>query len=200
MEVHPVVPQTRLIQRVVEILNRDGVIVYPTDTCYAIGCSIFSKKAIERIYRMKQYPKNKALSIVCHSITDISRWAMISDTAYRNMKRLMPGPYTFVLPATRELPKTVSDKRKEVGIRIPDNAICQAIVEELGHPLLSAGAGWEDILDSATIPYLIEDEVGKQVELVIDGGVLANEHSTVVRMVDDDIEILREGKGQVDFA
>lgn len=200
MELHPTHPQKRFVDRVVEILNKDGVIVYPTDTCYAIGCSIFSKKAVERIYKLKRFPANKALSIVCTSIADISRYATISDMAYRNMKRLLPGPYTFILSATKEVPKTISEgKRREVGIRIPDNAICQAIVSALGHPLLSAGAGHEDELDSATIPYLIDEEIGRQVELVIDGGVLANEYSTVVRLVDDQVEILRQGKGVVDF-
>lgn len=200
LEVHPTHPQKRLIERIVSVLEKDGVIVYPTDTCYAMGCSIFSKKAVERIYKIKRYPLNKALSIVCTNISDISNYAKISDMAYRNMKRLLPGPYTFILSATKEVPKTISEgKRREVGIRIPNNVICQAIVEALGHPLLSAGAGHEDELDTATIPYMIEDEIGKQVDIVIDGGVLANEFSTVVSLVDDEVTIIRQGKGKVDF-
>ncbi len=154
---------------------------------------------MERIYQLKGYPESKQLSMVCTDISDISKYALISDMAYRNMKRLLPGPYTFILQATKLVPKQLASKKKEVGIRIPNNLICQAIVEALGHPILSAGAGHEDIDDTATVPQWIQDEIGGKVDLVIDGGVLLNDHSTVLRIIDDEVEIVREGKGVVDF-
>ncbi len=199
LEIHPKNPQPRLIQRVVDCLNRDGIVIYPTDTCYGIGCSIFSKKAIEAIYKLKNYPKTKQLSIVCTDISDISRYAFISDLAYRNMHRLLPGPFTWVLPATKQVPKLLHSKRKEVGIRIPKNQICLELVRALGHPLLSAGAGDMDQDLSGGIPYYLHDHYGHQVDLVIDGGVLRDDHSTILRVDDDGIDIVRQGLGQVDF-
>jgi tRNA threonylcarbamoyl adenosine modification protein (Sua5/YciO/YrdC/YwlC family) len=199
LEVHPINPQERLIQQAVEILENDGIIIYPTDTCYGIGCSIFSKKAIERIYHLKHYKKTKQLSIICSDISDISKYAVISDLAYRNMKRLLPGPYTCIMRATKLVPKTLSDKKKEVGIRIPDNSICNAIVEALGHPLLSAGAGPIEDEEMANHPALLHDHFGEQVDMVLDGGVLEGGYSTILRFEGETVEVQREGKGEVDF-
>jgi len=199
LEIHPVNPQDRLIQKVVEVLKADGIIVYPTDTSYGLGCSIFSKRAVDRIYKIRNYDKKKKLSIVCHDIADISRYAYIDDVVYRNMKRLLPGPYTWILKSTKEVPRHLADKRKQIGIRIPDNQICLRIVQELGHPILSAGAGIQEIDLPGSIPYYLEDHYGPQVDLVIDGGVLPDEPSTVLKADDGYIEIVREGLGKVDF-
>ena len=199
LEIHPDHPQNRLINRVVEVLRQDGVIVYPSDTSYGLGCSIFSKKALDRIYRIKQYGKTKKLSIVCKDITDISRYAFINDMAYRNMKRLLPGPYTWILPATKEVPKSLHSKRREIGIRIPNSAICSQIVQELGNPLFFAGAGDPESNISGAEAYYLRDYYGSKVDLVIDGGVLYDEPSTVIRVDDYGVEVVRQGLGTVDF-
>lgn len=199
LEIHPDNPQNRLINRVVEVLRHDGVIVYPSDTSYGLGCSIFSKKALDRIYRIKQYGKTKKLSIICKDITDISRYAFINDIAYRNMKRLLPGPYTWILPATKEVPKVLHSKRREIGIRIPKSPICSQIVEELGNPLFFAGAGDPDSDISGAEAYYLRDYYGSQVDLVIDGGVLYDEPSTVIRADDYGVEVVRQGLGAIDF-
>lgn len=199
LEIHPTNPQNRLIERVVKILRNDGVIVYPSDTSYGLGCSIFSKKALDRIYKIKQYGKTKKLSIICRDITDIAKYAFISDMAYRNMKRLSPGPYTWILPVTKEVPKSLHTNRKEIGIRIPDSNICSKIVEELGNPLFFAGAGNSEESLSGAEAYDLHDHYGSLVDLVIDGGILFDEPSTVIRADDYGIEVVREGLGKIDF-
>jgi tRNA threonylcarbamoyl adenosine modification protein (Sua5/YciO/YrdC/YwlC family) len=192
-------PQPRLLKKIVDCLNNDGIIVYPTDTCYGIGCSIFSKKAVERIFQLKRYPKTKQLSIICTDIADIAKYAVISDFAYRNMKRYYPGPYTSILRATKLVPKTLSSKKKEVGIRIPENDICQAIVEQLGHPLLSAGAGNLEDEELGNDPVILNEHYGNHVDYVVDGGILEGGFSTVLRYDGETVEMVREGKGSVDF-
>jgi len=199
LEIHPVIPQERLISRVVASLERDGVIIFPTDTCYGIGCSIFSKKAIEKIYQIKGFDRKKQLSIVCSDISDISRYAVISDLAYRNMKRLLPGPYTWVLPATKQVPKKLHSKRKEVGIRIPDNRICLELVKKLGHPLLSAGAGERELDLTGVNPYELDAHFGDQVDFILDGGMCKDTYSTVLQVDENGVEIIRQGLGKVDF-
>ena len=140
LKVHPKNPQGRHITHAVETLRNDGVIIYPTDTMYGIGCSVFSKKAIDRIYQIKNQNVTKPFSFVCSDLSHISEYAVVSNPAYRVMKQLVPGPFTFILPASRlkQLPKSLISKRKTVGIRVPDNQISLAIVRELGHPILSA--------------------------------------------------------------
>jgi tRNA threonylcarbamoyl adenosine modification protein (Sua5/YciO/YrdC/YwlC family) len=199
IEVHPKIPQTRKIDQIVDCLNKDGIVIYPTDTCYGMGCSIYSKKAIETIYKLKGYSKKKELSIVCQDIADISKYALISDMAYRNMRRLLPGPYTWILPGTKLVPKVLHGRKKEVGIRIPDNVICKEIVTALGHPLLSAGAGKPEEGLSAAEPWTLHDYYSHQVDMVIDGGVLSDDHSTVISIDGEEVEIIREGLGKVDF-
>ncbi|MCO4781161.1 MAG: threonylcarbamoyl-AMP synthase [Candidatus Cloacimonetes bacterium] len=197
--IHPEKPQERLIQRVVDVLNKGGIIVYPTDTSYGMGCSIYSKKAIEKIYQIRQFDKNKQLSIVCSNLSDASKYANMSGLAYKSMKRLLPGPYTMIMPATKLVPKRLHSKRKEVGIRIPDNAICQAIVSELGHPLLSAGTRIEEVEYTADIPHFIHEEYGNMVDIVIDGGCLQDAYSTMIQFDGDYAEVVRKGLGNVDF-
>src|SRR5437867_13047277 len=140
LKIHPVNPQGRHLARAVEVLNRGGVIVYPTDTVYGIGCSIYNTDAIERVYRIKKQDRGKPFSFICHDLSHISEYARVSNVAFRLMKQLIPGPFTFILPASRlkQLPRSILSHRKTVGIRVPDNSVCRAVVKELGHPILNA--------------------------------------------------------------
>lgn len=187
-------PQGKVIRRAVDILKLGGVIAYPTDTTYGIGCDIFSKKAIERIYQMKRMDRNKPLSFICADLKDISKYAIVTNYAYKAMKKLLPGPFTFVLKATKLVPKIMLTKRKTVGIRVPDNEICISLVRELGHPIITTSASLadEEILSD---PIDIERKFGPWVDLIIDGGVLVSETSTVVDLSEDTPKILRVGKG-----
>ena len=196
LRINPQNPQPRLIKKVVEILNQGGVIAYPTDTVYGFGCSLFNKKGIERIYRIKRSEKNRPFSFICADLKDISLYAKVSNYAYKTMKRLLPGPYTFILEGTRLVPKIMLTKRATAGIRVPDNQICLAMVKELGHPIITTsaqlpeGEGFYD-------PGEIEQKAGKVLDAVIDGGILVSEPSSVIDLTDDQPKILREGKGDV---
>jgi tRNA threonylcarbamoyl adenosine modification protein (Sua5/YciO/YrdC/YwlC family) len=198
IEINPQNPQPRLVQRVAETLRGGGVIAYPTDTTYGIGCSIFNKKALERIYLIKQRERKKPFSFICGDLSEIARYAKVSNYAYKIMKRFLPGPYTFVLPATGVVPDLLLTKQKTVGIRMPDNAICLALVRELGHPLVTTSAnlsGEEPIGD----PLQVEREMGKQLDMVIDGGTLSAEVSSVVALIGDYPEVLRQGIGDTSW-
>lgn len=197
IEIDPNHPQPRHIERAVALLERGELLAYPTDTYYAIGCDLMSKRAVEKLYRLKQRPKNKPLSFLCADLSDASRYARISNFAYRTMRRLVPGPFTFVLPATALTPEVAMTKQKTVGIRIPDAAIPSALVERLGHPLLTTSATFEgETLDD---PREIKDRLGHGLALIIDGGYQVLEPSTVVSLVDDQVEVLRQGKGKIDL-
>lgn len=189
-------PQLRLIRKAVEILQKGGIIVYPTDTVYGLGCDLFNKKGIEKIYDIKKRSKKQPLSFICADLKDISRYARVSDYAYKTMRRLLPGPYTFILEASRLVPKIIMPKRHTTGIRVPDNAICLSLVRELGGPIISTSVKTDrgDILND---PYLIEEKFGHLVDLIIDGGMLLQAQSSVISLVDDQIEIIRTGKGDV---
>src|SRR3990167_7698239 len=189
-------PQHRLIKKVVQILKDGGVIAYPTDTIYGIGCDIFNKKGIEKIYQIKKREKNKPMSFICADLSDISQYAIVSNYAYRIMKRSLPGPYTFILEASSITPKKIMSKKKTVGIRIPDHKICLAVVKELGHPLIttSANISTEEELNN---PDDIEDKLGSSLDLIIDEGPLISEPSTIVDLTGDSPIILREGKGEI---
>jgi tRNA threonylcarbamoyl adenosine modification protein (Sua5/YciO/YrdC/YwlC family) len=196
MSINPQNPQLRLIRRVVEVLGQGGVIGYPTDTIYGIGCDLFNKDAIERIYRLKKHNRNKPLSFICSDLKDIARYARVSNYAYKTMKRLLPGAYTFVLEATKLVPKMVMTKQKTVGIRVPDNAICLALVEELGHPIISTSVYRPDE-ELYSDPREIEDRFGKSLDLVIDGGIIVAEHSSIIDLTDEIPRVIRRGKGDV---
>jgi tRNA threonylcarbamoyl adenosine modification protein (Sua5/YciO/YrdC/YwlC family) len=189
-------PQTRLIRKAVEIMRDGGVIIYPTDTVYGLGCALFNKKGIDKIYEIKRRNRKQPLSFVCADLKDISRYARVSDFAYKTMKRLLPGPYTFVLEASRLVPKVILPKRLATGIRVPDNEICLSLVRELGQPIISTSVTTEDgeILSD---PADIKEKFGKRVDLIIDGGILASQPSSVISLVDDIIEIIRVGHGDV---
>jgi tRNA threonylcarbamoyl adenosine modification protein (Sua5/YciO/YrdC/YwlC family) len=189
-------PQKRLIRKVVDHLEQGGMIVYPTDTIYGLGCDLFNPEAIEKIRRLKKMDGKKPLSFICSDLKDISRYAYVSNYAYKIMKRLLPGAYTFILKATKLVPKIAQTKQKTVGIRIPDNKICLALVKELGHPIVSTSVSkpGEGLYND---PAEIEERFGKQIDLVIDGGVIVAEHSSIIDLTDDFPKVIRVGKGDV---
>ena len=183
-------PQQRLINRVCEVLEDGGLIVYPTDTFYGIGCNLFNKRGIQLIYRLKNRPLKKPFSFLCDSLKEVSRYALVSNYAYKTMKRLLPGPYTFILEGTRLVPKIMLTRRKTVGIRVPDNKICLDIIRTFGRPIISTSAVFDD-------PQSIEEAYGSFLDVIIDGGVLYQSPSSVVSLIDDIPEVIREGKGDV---
>lgn len=196
--VNPRNPQRRFIRKVVEILKEGGVIGYPTDTIYGVGCDLFNPEAVKKIHRLKKMEGNKPLSFICSDLKDISQYAYVSNYAYKMMKRLLPGAYTFILRATKLVPKIAMTRQKTVGIRIPDNRICLALVKELGHPIISTSVYKPDE-SLYNDPNEIEERFGKQLNLVIDGGVIVAEHSSVIDLSDDIPKVIRKGKGDVSF-
>lgn len=196
LAINPYNPQARLVAKVVETLEKGGIIAYPTDTTYGLGCSIFNKKGIERIYLIKQREKKKPFSFICSDLSEVARYAKVSNYAYKILKRYLPGPYTFVLDATNIVPDLLVTKQKTVGIRIPDNSICLSIVQGLGHPIITTSAnisGEEPIGD----PFLVDQTMGRQIDLVVDGGILSAEVSSVVSLIGDYPEVLRQGISDV---
>jgi tRNA threonylcarbamoyl adenosine modification protein (Sua5/YciO/YrdC/YwlC family) len=196
--INPDNPQERQIQRMVDILRKGGIVAYPTDTFYGIGCDIMNKKAIEKIYLIKQRDRTKPFSFICPDLTDIATYAKISNIAYRNMKRLLPGPYTFVLPGSKMVPKIMLTKRRTAGIRVPDNKIALALAKELGNPIISTSATDPDgnVFEN---PSLLHDYFENRIEAVIDGGPVPGVPSSVISLVDDIPEIIRHGAGNVDI-
>ncbi len=197
LKIHDKNPQMRLIQKAAQVLEGGGIVVYPTDTAYGMGCDLFNKRGIEKIYEIKRRSKNQPFSFICSDLGDISNYAVVTNYAYKIMKRLLPGPYTFILGASRLVPKILLPKRKEVGIRIPDNEICLSLVREFGNPIISTTVKSHDG-EILTDPDIIEKELGHYIDIVIDGGVLSSELSTVMSLVDDIPEVIREGKGDPD--
>lgn len=196
LRVHPENPQGRHIARAVEVMRGGGVIVYPTDTVYGLGCDIMNAQAVNRIIRIKGRDPRKPFSFVCADLTHISHYAMVSNFAYRILKRFLPGPYTFVLPASREAPKLLRSKSKTVGIRIPDHPVPQSLVKEIGNPILSTSANRsnEEVI---TDPDELRLTLGKEVDVILDSGVLPVHPSSVISLVDDETVILREGAGEL---
>src|SRR5512137_1394522 len=191
LQINPHNPQPRLISQVAELLRNGGVVAYPTDTTYGIGCSIFIKRGLDRIYQLKQREKKKPFSFICTDLSEVARYAKVSNYAFNILKRYLPGPYTFVLDASSIVPDLLTTKQKTVGIRIPANSICMAIVRELGHPIVttSANISGEDPIGD---PFLVELELGKQLDMVIDGGVLSPDVSSVISLIGDVTEVLRK--------
>jgi tRNA threonylcarbamoyl adenosine modification protein (Sua5/YciO/YrdC/YwlC family) len=178
----------------VNLLRNGGVIAYPTDTIYGLGCDIMNKKAIERVYQIKRRPKDKPFSFLCSDLKNISQYAKVSNYAYKTMRRLLPGPYTFILEGSNAVPKMMLTKRKTAGIRVPDNTICLALIQTLGNPILSTSAATpeDDLLSE---PWLIEEHFGKLLDAVIDGGPVPGKPSSVVSLIADEPEVIREGLG-----
>jgi len=189
-------PQMRLIKKAADVLRDGGVIIYPTDTVYGLGCVLSNKKGIERIYELKKRNKKKPLSFVCSDLKHISQYAKVTDYAYKTMKRLLPGAYTFILEASRLVPKIILPKRSTTGIRVPDNHICLALIKELGEPIISTSVKTAQG-ESLGNPSIIKENFRRVVDLIIDGGIIMPEPSSVISLVDDNIEIIRIGKGDI---
>lgn len=198
LNINPDNPQGRHISRVVETLKQGGVIAYPTDTTYGIGCDIFNKRGIKNIYQIKQRDARKPFSFICADLSDAANYAHVSNFAFKIMKRHLPGPYTFVLEATRIVPDSLTTRQKTVGIRIPNDEIAMAIVRELGHPLVTTSA---NLTGEAPLhdPQEIDLAMGHMLDIVIDGGIRYGDPSTVISLIDDRIEILREGCGDTSW-
>ncbi len=197
IQIHPDNPQPRLIKQMAECISSGGVVVYPTDTVYGLGCDIFQPKAVERICRIKGIEPQKAqLSFVCADLSDLSNYAkQLSTPVYRTLKQYLPGPYTFILEASKEVPKMLKSKRDTIGLRIPDNRITQALVLELGRPILSASLP-NDLVEEYTDPELIYEKFENRVDFVIDGGIGGMKPSTIIDYTSGDPEVIREGAGQ----
>lgn len=195
-EIHPDNPQQRLINQAVEILHRGGVIAYPTDSSYALGCHIGDKQALERIRRIRQVSKTHNFTLVCRDLSEVGVYAKVDNKVYRMLKHFTPGPYTFILEATGEVPRRLlNTKRKTIGLRVPDNPISLALLDALGQPLMSSTLIMPDTKLPLNDPYEIREQLEHQVDLVIDGGHCELEPTTVVDLVSGVPEVIRVGKG-----
>lgn len=197
LEINPENPQSRLIDKAVKLLKNGAIICYPTDTGYGIGCDLSNQKSIKQIVQLKKRPQQKPFSFMCSDLSDISRYAHVSNTAYRLLKKCLPGPYTFVLPGTKLVPKIMASKQKTVGIRVADNPISKLLIETLGNPIVNTSVSLDDNDAALGEPFKIEEYLGNRVDLVIDGGDIFPDPSTVVDLTTDFPEILRVGKGDV---
>ncbi len=193
--INPSNPQARLIEQAVEVLRFGGVIAYPTDTMYGLGCDIFNQKAIKRVYQIKRRAKDKPFSFMCASLTNISHYGHVGNSAYRVMRKCLPGPYTFVLPGSKLVPKIMLTRQKTVGIRVPDHPICLALIEALGNPILNTSAQREEDEAEVRSALDVEECFGRQVDLIIDGGESVPAPSTVISLLEDIPLVLRQGKG-----
>ena len=201
LKIYPENPNPREIQKAVSCLQNGGIIIYPTDTIYGIGCDIFKQKAIERITDLLGDKKKKdAMTFICYDLSNISDYTKpIANNIFKVMKRVLPGPYTFILEANNNVPKLLQSNKKTVGIRVPDNNIIREIVNQLGHPILSTSVKDDDqLVEYTTDPELIYERFGDQVDIVIDGGYGDNVPSTIVDCTGDELEIIREGKGGIE--
>ena len=190
-------PSERELNRVVEALERDGIVIYPTDSVYAFGCSLHAPKAVERLRRLKSR-SDSPLTVVFGSLAQVAEYCRVDNASYRILKRNLPGPFTFVLPASSRIPDKALERRRTIGIRIPAHPVARAVVEALGCPLVTASVKDDDeVLEYTTDPELIEERYGREVSLVIDGGIGNNVPTTVVDLTGDEPEILREGRGEL---
>jgi tRNA threonylcarbamoyl adenosine modification protein (Sua5/YciO/YrdC/YwlC family) len=197
--IHPNNPQPRLIRNTVEILNNGGLIVYPTDSCYALGCLIGNKDAMERIRRIRKVDANHHFTLVCRDLSEISIYAKIDNTAYRLLKARTPGPYTFLLKATHEVPRRLqTPKRNTIGIRVPNHTVTQALLSQLDQPLMSSTLVLPDSQLPLTDPLDMRERLEHEVELIINGGSCGTEPTTVIDLIDGTPTVMRQGKGEVD--
>ncbi|MFW5453708.1 L-threonylcarbamoyladenylate synthase [Thioalkalivibrio sulfidiphilus] len=200
LEIHPDNPQARLIRQAVDVIREGGVIVYPTDSCYALGCGIGNKTGMERIRRIRQLDDNHHFTLVCRDLSEIATYAKVDNTAYRLLKNLTPGPYTFLLKATHEVPRRLQHaKRKTIGLRVPDHAITQALLAELGEPLMSTTLHLPGDHLPLSDPYDIEERLSAHVDLILLAGSCGVEPTTVVDLVGEVPEVVRQGRGAVDW-
>jgi len=196
--IDPMHPQPRLVERAVSVLASGGLVAFPTDTYYGIGCDLFDKRAIERIYQLKQLPRSHELSFICADLAEVSRYAIVEKAAYRVLRRKTPGPYTFILPATRLVPDLALRRQKTVGVRLPDNPIALALVRLLAHPLVSTSAAMPDDGEVLVDARDIKERLGHGLDLILDGGSQPNEPSTVIDLTGPEPAVVRQGKGRVD--
>lgn len=201
LKVYPENPDPKRIQKIVEVLRHGGVIIYPTDTVYGLGCDIHNQKAVERICQIKGInPKKHNFSFICYDLSNISEYTRALDTAvFKMMKKALPGPYTFILEGNNLVPKILNSKKKTIGIRIPDHSIPRLLVKELGHPILTTSIRDEDdVIEYSTDPELIYEKYRDLVDIVIDGGYGNNVASTILDCTGEEIEIVRQGLGNVE--
>jgi tRNA threonylcarbamoyl adenosine modification protein (Sua5/YciO/YrdC/YwlC family) len=194
LEIDPVHPQPRIVDRAVSLLAGGGLVAFPTDTYYGIGCDLFDKRAIERIYQLKQLPRSHELSFICADLAEVSRYALVENAAYRVLRRKTPGPFTFVLPATRLVPDLLLRRQKTVGVRVPESPIALELVRRLEHPLISTSAATpegEVLIDAGDI----KEKLGHGLDLILDGGYRPNEPSTVIDLTGPEPRVVRQGKG-----
>ena len=195
--INPENPQLRLINQVIKQMKSGAILCYPTDTGYGIGCDLFDQKAIKRIIQLKKRPKQKPFSFMCSNLTHISEYAHVSNSAYRLLKRNLPGPYTFVLPGSKLVPKIMVTRQKTVGIRVPTHPICKLLIETLGNPIINTSVLLDEEENSLSEPFEIERYLSNRVDVIIDGGRIFPDPSSIIDLTGDFPEILREGKGDV---
>ena len=194
--IHPIDPQNRHVKAAAEVLSSGGLVIYPTDSVYGLGCDLFNKKAVARIYQIKGNDKRKLLSFICPDLKGIAEYAYVSNPAYKIMRHLLPGPYTFILTATKQVPRILLENRKTVGIRVPDNPICQALLAEFNSPIISTSAG----LPGQTYlsdPDEIAETFVRTVDLFLDAGPGGLEPSTIVDLTGEEPVLVRQGKGRL---
>jgi tRNA threonylcarbamoyl adenosine modification protein (Sua5/YciO/YrdC/YwlC family) len=197
IEINPDNPQVRLIQQVAQRLRDGAIICYPTDTGYGVGCDLFHQKAIKRLMQIKKRPEGKPFSFMCSSLKHISEYAHVSNTAYRLMKHNLPGAYTFVLPGTKLVPRIMASKQKTVGIRVPAHPICLLLLETLGNPVINTSIPVANEAQPPTEAYEIDILIGNRVDLIIDGGPVYSDPSSLIDLTGDQPVVLRHGKGDV---
>ncbi len=196
-KINPENPQLRLIEQVVKQMKSGAIICYPTDTGYGIGCDLFDQRAIKRIIQLKKRPKQKPFSFMCSDLTHISQYAHVSNSAYRLLKRNLPGPYTFVLPGSKLVPRIMATKQKTVGIRVPAHPICKLLIQTVGNPIINTSVLLDDEENSLSEPFEIEQYLTNRVDIIIDGGRIFPDPSSIIDLTGDFPEVLREGKGDV---
>ncbi len=198
IEVHPDNPQPRRVTEIVETIREGGLIAYPTDSSYAFGCHIGDKRAMDRIRRIRRTDKNHNFTLVCSDLSEISTYARVDNWAYRMVKSMTPGPYTFILPATREVPKRLQHpKRRTIGLRVPDHPLVRAVLQELGEPIMSSTLLLPGDDRPLTDPQDIEERIGHEIDLIIDAGPTGIEPTSVIDLSEDRVEVLRVGRGDV---
>ena len=198
VEIHPVDPQPRFIAQVVDAMRNGGLVAYPTDSSYALGCHIGDKKAMDRIHRIRRTDKNHNFTLVGRDLSEISLYARVDNWVYRLLKSLTPGPYTFILPATREVPKRLQNpRRRTIGLRVPDHRIVHAILEGLGEPIMSSTLLLPGDDTPLTDPQEIDRRIGHEIELIVDAGPTGIEPTTVIDLSSGSVEVLRKGRGDI---
>ena len=198
IEIHPVDPQPRQVAKIVETIRDGGLIAYPTDSSYAFGCHIGDKRAMDRIRRIRRTDKNHNFTLVCSDLSEISTYARVDNWAYRMLKAMTPGPYTFILPATREVPKRLQHpKRRTIGLRVPDHPLVRAVLEALGEPIMSSTLLLPDDDLPLTDPHEIEERIGHDIDLIIDAGPTGIEPTSVIDLSEGSVKVLRVGRGDV---